>query len=67
MTKQFYSFPSKLNSNYTFISLLERNDEIETAVSKQLINELYLSKLDHLMMNHFKLCKTTNTIYEKQI
>ena len=44
MTNQFHSFPSKLKSNYTFISLLERNDEIETAVSKQLINELYLSK-----------------------
>ena len=44
MTNQFHNFPSKLKYNYTFISLLERNEEIETGVTKQLINELYLRK-----------------------
>ena len=44
MTNQFHNFPSKLKSNYIFISLLERNEEMETGVTKQFINELYLRK-----------------------
>ena len=43
MTNQIHSFSSKLKSNYNLISLLERYNYIETGVSKQLINELYLS------------------------
>ena len=43
MTNQIHSFSSKLKSNYNLISLLERYNDIETGVSKQLINELYLS------------------------
>ena len=43
MTNKIHSFSSKSKSNYNLISLLERYNDIETGVSKQLINELYLS------------------------